>query len=133
MARRAPETIDAHQRAGRENIQALFVQTRFITMTGWRAMFAAMLLVFAQFAMAAQACGTAHPTCDVAVMSDAPCAVQSDQAVSAPDQYLSAVVALAPAAAHFPFAAARAPLWLQWEVRVPAGPDLQVLYCSYQA
>lgn len=107
------------------------------TKRSWTSALLAALLLFAQFAVASQFCVAAHEECGGVPMSDqacvAQCVAQADQTVSSPDHHFDAMPAAASIAwRDFPLVATRVPARPLGDAPLPAGPTLQVLFCSYQ-
>lgn len=114
--------------------------------TTWHITFFAAVLLFAQFAVASQACmvmhqqaGTQHAMteeCDGTPMNDDSCLAQciaQDQVSSTLEHHFTAAPpVIARAAPDFPLVATLAPTRLLPDAPLPAGPPLQVLFCSYQ-
>ena len=114
----------------------------------WLAALVAGLLFVSQIAGAAQACmlamaGTqvssaqmSNEGCDGTPMDSAVCRLNClapDQNTVSPDQPLHAVASVAPAqhVVIAPIAVAFSPQW--WSAaRLPGGPPLRILHCSYQ-
>ncbi len=100
--------------------------------TIWSVALLASVLLFAQFAVASQACMLAHLSTD-----DENCVAQcvvEDESVSSLDQHFSAVPPVVSSASiDFPLAVAQTPQRLLSDTPLPAGPPLQVLFCSYQS
>lgn len=118
------------------------------TRKSWLAGLMAGLVLFAQLAMAAQACvlaqtapgasqaAIAEAGCDGMPMDEAAClarCLMQDQAAASVDQHsqLIAAPAAMPAAA-FVLPRARYSSPPPSASRLPCGPPLQILFCSYQ-
>ena len=114
---------------------------------GWLAALTAGLLLFAQIAIAAQACMLAQPPfapqqamseagCDGMPMDAAECAARCGAQVQAPAPDHSFHADQVAAANFFlPFAlpaVREASRWIPRHSAGPAGPPLQILYCTYQ-
>ena len=114
--------------------------------SGWCAALTAALLLFAQIATATQACMLAQPNapqqtmseagCDGMPMDAAECAVRCGVQVQAPAPDHSFHADQVAAANFFlPFAlpaVREASPWVPRRSAGPAGPPLQILYCTYQ-
>ena len=100
----------------------------------WRVAFLAGVLLFAQFAVASQACMVAQQ--HAGMPRDDACLAQciaEDQAVSSLEHHFSAMPAVAASASlDFPLVATQASARLLSDAPLPAGPPLEVLFCSYQ-
>jgi hypothetical protein len=98
----------------------------------WAIALLASALLFAQYAVASQMSMLAHPS-----SADDGCVAQcmlEDQSVSSLDHHFSAAPPLVSSASiDFPLATTRRTTQLLEDRLPPAGPSLQVLYCSYQS
>ena len=116
----------------------------------WLTWLLAGLLFISQIASAAQACmlsmAAGFPESSAQAMQDEGCdsmpmdaavcklrCLSQDQSAASPDQPLHAVIASAPAEHMAPeLPAVQCPSQLRSLTRLPAGPPLRILHCSYQ-